>query len=460
MVLEKIGTNLGKDITAWTRTSGKNLLTSKPIKVNLNGLKYAPQLEHDVVEIGSKKVSHINKKAQEAFQKLQEEFPNIERLFGTHCADEQIYKFYKSMYEANPDLFVLFRSKFRTNSYPVYNKRKAILELAKETPSKEIENGFSELNNYFYHKVSPEKNIELINGKYKLTGTTPRTPEDFDYINMMFIKRYNPKTYKYLMEHQNPNRTYRLLQEWGDPGSIPTTTFLKEITPSQLEIMDVPIVNVKGLGSYVANSDVFVQNPKAVEELSKGLSKYKIPKDVELYRSEKGVGIFASVPIDKNLEKQVRKLLTANKENAQMMKVSDYTGRYLTGPNKNLYDFIMQKENLTLADAMQVARYGDEKYIETIAKLIQNTKLTDTRFKSLSLDKGMAMGWGYHNAGDNPVILHKAKVKQGTQGGYIPDNNGQFEVLLNNTPKEMKFNNIIYNKNDNLFTLETEIKNI
>ena len=60
MVLEKIGTNLGKDITAWTRTSGKNLLTSKPIKVNLNGLKYAPQLEHDVVEFGSKKVSQIN----------------------------------------------------------------------------------------------------------------------------------------------------------------------------------------------------------------------------------------------------------------------------------------------------------------------------------------------------------------------------------------------------------------
>lgn len=41
MILGKISTTLGKEIIAWTRTSGKSLLAIRPVKVNTAGLKYA-----------------------------------------------------------------------------------------------------------------------------------------------------------------------------------------------------------------------------------------------------------------------------------------------------------------------------------------------------------------------------------------------------------------------------------
>lgn len=51
MGIEKAGLQLGKEIIAWTRTSGKSLLATRPVKVNTAGLKLAPPLEGDVVQI-------------------------------------------------------------------------------------------------------------------------------------------------------------------------------------------------------------------------------------------------------------------------------------------------------------------------------------------------------------------------------------------------------------------------
>lgn len=50
MGIEKAGIQLGKEIIAWTRTSGKSLLTTRPVKVNTAGLRLAPKLEGDVVQ--------------------------------------------------------------------------------------------------------------------------------------------------------------------------------------------------------------------------------------------------------------------------------------------------------------------------------------------------------------------------------------------------------------------------
>ena len=51
MGIGKIGINIGKGITAWARTGSKNLLVTKPAKVSIQGLKYAPRLTEDVVQI-------------------------------------------------------------------------------------------------------------------------------------------------------------------------------------------------------------------------------------------------------------------------------------------------------------------------------------------------------------------------------------------------------------------------
>ena len=53
MGLERIGTNIGKDIIAWTRTSGKSLFITRPEKVNIEGLKFANSLSIDTVQIGN-----------------------------------------------------------------------------------------------------------------------------------------------------------------------------------------------------------------------------------------------------------------------------------------------------------------------------------------------------------------------------------------------------------------------
>lgn len=47
MGLEKAGLNLSKEIIAWTRTSGKSLLQTRPVKINTAGLKFAPNLTAD-----------------------------------------------------------------------------------------------------------------------------------------------------------------------------------------------------------------------------------------------------------------------------------------------------------------------------------------------------------------------------------------------------------------------------
>ena len=43
MGIEKIGTTIGKKIIAWTKT-GKSLLETRTVKVNMTGLKLAPVL--------------------------------------------------------------------------------------------------------------------------------------------------------------------------------------------------------------------------------------------------------------------------------------------------------------------------------------------------------------------------------------------------------------------------------
>lgn len=45
MGIGKIGTTIGKEVVAWTRTGSKSLLATRPVKVNMTGLNLAPVLE-------------------------------------------------------------------------------------------------------------------------------------------------------------------------------------------------------------------------------------------------------------------------------------------------------------------------------------------------------------------------------------------------------------------------------
>ena len=59
MGIGTIGTAIGKEIIAWTRTGGKSLLATIPVKVNTAGLRLAPKLEGDIVQISNHKAGTI-----------------------------------------------------------------------------------------------------------------------------------------------------------------------------------------------------------------------------------------------------------------------------------------------------------------------------------------------------------------------------------------------------------------
>lgn len=57
MGIGKIGTTIGKEIIAWTKT-GKSLLTSKPVKANINELRLAAPLQTDTFQLSTQIGKH------------------------------------------------------------------------------------------------------------------------------------------------------------------------------------------------------------------------------------------------------------------------------------------------------------------------------------------------------------------------------------------------------------------
>lgn len=457
--------NLSKNICNFMVEQGgklsKSILCSKPQKItNFKGIKYQPTLAKDTVEITSNTFKEIRANADEIFQKvrttcyaeyIEKNFPDVVEnvtkgnIKTQNDLDYLNYKRLESIYKNNPELFVLLgkeKGSILDLREMIKSYKDTICQIAQETPIEQVKQTFAEM--------------DKLGTKYCFE------PEFLHYINMLIMKKYNPKSYQFINNTDNIGILTNFIR-WGeDFQSMPSVTMLKNITPEQMKVMctdGLPIM--KGLAEYIDNSDTFVKNKNAVQELSKGLSKCKLSTDVLLYRGDKSVGMFDSVNIDNKLQNQIKQLLDANKDKAQQMRITPYDGLYFYGPSTNLYDFLMSKESLTLADAMQVAKFGDEKFVNEIINRIQDSKVIDKRFKSFSFDKGMAFSWRGIHSGDNTTIVHNATIKKGTEGGYNNTTaNAQYEVILNNTPKEMSFNRATYNKENDTFELDTIIQNI
>lgn len=440
-----------------------SLLHTKPkMPINIKGLKYAPPLGKDTVQFANKETKQITKKANELLQELKKNF-NTEYI-EKNCLEEVEnvaagkvrtgtefkyweYKTLENFKKENPEVFVLFGHE-KGSAFDLQclmaKCGETPIKIAKETPIKEIKQIFKEIDTF-----AQKNEFE---------------PEFFHYINMLIMKKLNPETYKYLMNTTDKS-VLSLVEKWGNSyyyAQMPSVSFFKSITPKQLRVMTTDCLPPSAaVGDYVACSDKYLdKTSSAVRELSKDLSKCKLSTDVKLYRGEKTVGMFDSVGIDKDFEKQLRQLLEANKNKAKNMKVSKYTGLYSSETSTNLYDFLSSKETLTLADGMQLAKFGNEEFVNELIKRIKSSKIIDDRFKSLSFDKGMAGGWMSHNAGANTTIIQNATVKQGTQGGFHNGSNAQYEVILNNTPKEVKFPDVIYHKDGDYFELDSLIRNV
>ena len=457
MGLEKVGLNLAQKTSAWVKATGKgSILQTKPINTaELKGINLAQKPVGDSFSFSTKRIQELNKKADDLLAEIKKDSgaEYIERYSPDIVANVNAgniktrsevtyleFKKLESLRKEKPEVFVLLGDEKGS----IYDLQRMMsyygddaIKIAKEMPIADIKKVISEVDDVI-QKLDDE-------------------PMFNEYINMLIMKKYNPKTYEYIMK-QKP----KMVESWGGWDVVPPSgTMLKNITPEQVQVMsENGFRGVKHLGEYVECSDDFIDDSLAVRELSDALSKYKLSANVNLYRGDKTVGMFDNIGIDKAFATKIRHLLEANKTNAKEVKITEYTGRYGGSPTTNLYDFLSKKENLTLADAMQVVKYGDETFLKEVIERIQKSKVIDKRFKSYSFDNGMAFGWRHIHSGDNTTIVQNATVKKGTQGGYRCDNNGQYEVVLNNTAKEMTFPTATYNKDTDTFVLNTIVQNI
>lgn len=434
-------------------TLAKSLLCTKPSRiVNPKGLKFATALEKDTVQFGSKALDEINAKADEILKKAR--------------------AFYRADYvETNlPDVVKnVAQGKIGTQEELAYLRYKTIENLHKENPEAFlfVANGSSfnlqKVVTYYGDtaaKIIKNKTVKELKQTYSEVDTIFKKPTFEHYMNMLILKEHNPEVYKYAMS-KNPN-AIRVISAWSKVGLTPSSKMLQNITPEQMQVMvnDSIPYNARHLGEYIESSDIFVRDKNAVKELSEDLAKCKLSTNVTLHRGEKTVGMFNEIGLDKDFEQKTRLLLEQNKARALNTKVTEYTGRYDASPYKNLYEVLSAKETLSLADAMQLAKYGDENFVKELLSKIKTAKLTDTRFKSFSFDEGMARGWKDINRGGNTTIVQRATIAKGTEGGYQNAlANTQYEVVLNNTSKETTIQKAIYDKENDTFELETFIQN-
>lgn len=431
----------------------ESILCSKPQNTfNKKGLRLAPALKKDTVQFSSKAFEEINTKADELLKKVR--------------------NFYHADYiETNfPEVVEnVAQGKIRVQDELNYWRYKTIKSLRKENPEALlfVGNGrdinLSKMVNYYGDtvvKIIKNKPVEQLKQTYSEVDTIFKKPTFEHYMNMLILKEYNPNVYQYAMS-KNPN-AIGIISSWSQAGLTPSVKMLQNITPEQMQVMknDRIPYTIRHIGEYVENSDAFTRDTNITRELSEDFSKCKLSTDVVLHRGEKTVGMFDEIGLDKDFEQKTRLLLEQNKDKALNTKITEYTGRYCVAPYTNLYDFISSKETLSLADAMQMAKYGDEHFVKELLSKIKSSKLTDTRFKSFSFDEGMARNWKDINRGDNTTMFQRATLTKGTQGGYHEDVNAQYEVILNNTPKETTIKNATYDRENDTFELETFIQNV
>ena len=433
----------------------EKLLCQKPQGI---GLRYVRALEGDVTQFSCRNTEQISKKADELFNAVKEEYrpeytekyyPEMVKnvAMGNIRSGGEIeyshYKILEKFYKENPEMFVLLGEMAEGAdglALMLYKYFDVPIKIVEKMPKSKLEQVFQEADNYARQ-----------NG-FK--------PNFWHSMNMLIMSHHNPKTYEFLMKTKD-KYIPSMVEKWGDCRFIPSTRFLKDITPEQIQVMSHDCLpDVRHLHEYVACSDRFLGQSKEIQELSADLSTCRLSTNVKLHRSEKSVGMFDSISIGKEFEARVRQLLEKNKDYAKSAKVTGYTGRYNSMPNINLYDFLSSKETLTLADAMQIAKYGDEKYINELIQRIKTSRITDTRFKSYSFDEGMALYWSGTQGCDNTRVIQHANVMKGTEGGYIDSRNVQYEVILNNTPKEISIQDVAYNKKSDAFEIDTIVQNI
>ena len=227
---------------------------------------------------------------------------------------------------------------------------------------------------------------------------------------------------------------------------------IKEIEKGNLQDFDY--------SAYTSDSDTFLSKPDEVEKMSNFLRENKCEDDFVVYRGDKSTWMFDSIPLnDKSLEREIRLMLFLNPK-SRKINVFPNNHKYANFSMQSMYDYFKGKKSLTLADAMLVAQFGSSRYISKVLEKINNAKIQDNNFKSYTLDKNFAKNWAKNkdtkNKDDMVSILTRTTICKGNEVGYATRSK-QYEFILNNNQKQLTFSNASYDKDNNMFYIDTQV---
>lgn len=341
------------------------------------------------------------------------------------------------------------------------NYEEVFKDALQKLPKKSIKETFTELEKL--EKEFPEFASKTASNftKYKSYELTAQ-----NIMQMLILKANQPQTYKYLINTPEKNLV-SLFLNYSD-NNLSGNVF-QTLTKEQINIIKDKFninnhsyfdVSFPKLNAYINCSDNLT--PLQIKETSEYLSQFKFFEDVTAFRGERDPGMFASVNLSKDMGTRIKHLVLMNFAKAKNTHITEMNGTYQKTYTKqtNLFDYITGKKELTLADAMHVMKFGDEKFQNEIIELIKQSSIKDLRFKSYTFDKKMAKDWLkspqfiFYNSED-VTILQNTIVKKGVEGHYA--DSLLAEIILNNKPKTITFQNVEYNPKDDMFILDSTI---
>ncbi len=248
---------------------------------------------------------------------------------------------------------------------------------------------------------------------------------------------------------------------------------LRNLTPASLKEIEEGIrTDLTQL--YIDSSDAFRKNSENTNELHKLLAEHKIKSDILVKRAERETGMFSGIRLDdKALCAKIKLANLVSQTKTRKATFSGYTGSYLESARKSdltIYRYIKDKKDLSLADAMLMMPYLDEKTRQTVLDKITGSVIYDDRFKSTTFSDSFPMKWlsGCSCQNDQAKIISSITVQKGTEGRYInipldkeaimPSS--QCELLLNNTRKEIVITGATYDPVENIFYISSNLKNV
>lgn len=283
----------------------------------------------------------------------------------------------------------------------------------------------------------------------------PHILRDSDTSNLLILKANSPEIYEYILK-QDGHTAKRILDIINNING----SGVKTLDMPKIKILTKPtnMENSSLISEYVENSDEFLKYPERVTQLNKELGANKVAEAFSAYRAERDTGLFNSIPLDKETARKTKMAILTHFNKARKVKVHTSVGQYDTHRDQkiSLLKYILTKKDLTLADAMQVAKYGDEKFVNHLIKLIKNSKIKDNRFKSVSFDSDFAKSWLATQDG-NTGIFQNMTIKEGNNGIFASRyvQNRQAEYIVNNDPKEITFSDVSYDKTKDLFNIDS-----